>query len=217
MLQHRVTQCTTDMYTTILPCSLDAMTNAQRQFTLDFNCGYAHAALSELTTKTHGKQAVDRSKRAQDFKQLFADAEYTFPEAYFDGGKTGSPFDRDCNTILKIWSKKWHPPENRQKYECIFSVENWKALRHKGQHTLARCQACLIAHGDIQRTFPQGPHYEVALLCGDEAELRRFGRKQATVKTLTHVNTLFSQAFDASFTELLLRHGKQTLQRSQHH
>ena len=88
------------------------MTNTLLQFTLELNCGFARAAVHELTPKTYGKQMVDKSKRAQDFKQLFADAEYVFPEAYFEGGKTGSPFDRDSNTILKIWSKKWHPPEN---------------------------------------------------------------------------------------------------------
>ena len=189
------------------------MTNFPRQFTLEFNCGFARAAVRELTPKTHGKQTVDKSKRAQDFKQLFADADYVFPEAYFDGGKNGSPFDRNCNTILRIWNKKWHPPESRLQYESIFSVESWKALPHKGQHTLARCQACLVVHGDIQRTFPEGPHYEEALLSEDEGELRRIGRKQATMETLTKVNTLFSQAFDATFTELLLRHGKQNLQR----
>ena len=68
-------------------------------------------------------------------------------------------------------------------------------------------------HGDVQRTFLQGPHYKEALLSEDEGELRRIGRKQSTVKTLTNFNTLLSQAFDATFTELLLRHEKQNLQR----
>ena len=88
-------------------------------------------------------------------------------------------------------------------------MENWKVLPHKGQHTLVRCQACLIVHGDVHK----GPHYEEALLSGDESTLRRIGRKQATVKTLTAMNTLFSEAFVATFTELFLRHGKQNLPR----
>lgn len=129
-----------------------------RQFALDFNCGFACTAVRELIPKTHGKQTVDQLKRAQDFKQLFADVEeFGFPETYFDGSKNGSLFDRDCNTILKIWSKNWSPPENRLNYEHIFSVKNWMCLAHKGQHTFAKCQACFLVYGDVQKTFPRVP------------------------------------------------------------
>lgn len=188
--------------------------NCVRHITLEFNCGYARVAVRELTPKLHGKQSIDKHKRSLDFQQLFADCpEYGFPDCYFDENTTnGSLFDRDCDKLLKIWSKHWTPTISRQQYEKIFSIRNWKALPSKQNHTLAKCKSCQARHYDTQLTFPQGPHFTVAVLTINTAHLQDCGKKHGTVRVLSEVNAAFNEAFNTTFTDSLVQYGKEGIQ-----
>ena len=98
--------------------------NCVRHVTLDFNCGFARTAVRQLTLKRHGTKIFDKQKQAE-FKQLFsACPEYGFPDSYFDDDSNAhnSLFNRDCDEILKIWSKRRNPTESWQQYERVFSI-----------------------------------------------------------------------------------------------
>ena len=190
-------------------------TNCVRQTTLEFNCGYARVAVRELTPRCHGKQSVDKRKRALDFQELYAHCpNFGFPENYFDDNtKNGSLFNRDCDKLLKLWSKHWTPTTSKQQYEEIFSIKNWKALPSNHNHTLARCKSCQAMHYTVQLTFPQGPHFTEAVLTINTANLQDYEKKQGTVRVLSEVNAAFSQAFNTTFTDALVRYGKQGVQK----
>lgn len=165
-------------------------TNRARRITLDFNCGYARAAVRELTPKVRGNHTFntfDIVKRALEFQELFASCpNYGFPENYFDDNtRNGSLFNCDCDKILKIWSNKWTLTSSRQDYEEVFSINKWKELPSKENHTLARCKGCRAMHYTAQLTFPKGPHFSEAVLSINTANLRE---RQGTVKVLSEVN-----------------------------
>ena len=101
--------------------------NCVQYVTLDFNCGFARTAVRQLTPKIHGTKIFDKQKWAEEFKQLFsACPEYGFPDSYFDDDSNahGSLFNRDCDKILKIWSKRWNPTESRQHMNKCFLSKN---------------------------------------------------------------------------------------------
>ena len=190
--------------------------NCVRYVTLDFNCGFARTAVRQLTPKIHGTKIFDKQKRAEEFKQLFsACPEYGFPDSYFDDDSNahGSLFNRDCDKILKIWSKRWNPTESRQQYEQVFSIEKWKTLTNQQAHTLAKCKACQVLHYNDQLAFPQGPYFEKPLIIRSTEELQSLGTKHGTIKTLAEVNTAFSNIFNTTFTESVIQYGKQGIQK----
>lgn len=195
-------------------CTIMA-SNCVRHITLEFNCGYARTAVRELTPRTHGSQSIDKNKRSLEFQQLFADCpSYGLPESYFeDNTANGSLFNRDCDKLLKIWSKRWNPTSNRQEYEQHFCIKKWKANPHRQQHTLAKCKACQAMHYSVQCTFPQGPHFVESLLSIDTEKLQDCGKREGTVRALSEVNIAFAQVFETSFTESLIKYGKENIQK----
>ena len=102
--------------------------NFDRHVTLVFNCGFARTAVRELTPKSRWKNPSDIIKRSTEFQNLFSDLEqFGVQQSYFDPSNTKpSQFERDCNAILKIWSKKWHPSNSRQEYKTTFAIQKWK-------------------------------------------------------------------------------------------
>ena len=125
---------------------------------IKFNCGYARTAVRELTPKKTGKSGrkIDTNKRASDFKQLFCS--FSLPEEIFLADHKGdSQFDRYCNSILDMFSKKWNP-NIRADYEAFFSIDNWKRLptNNKKEHSLS-CNACSINQIRFQQAFPWKP------------------------------------------------------------
>ena len=136
-------------------------TSHKHSVSLQFNCGYARCAIRELTPRS---QKVDKQKRASDFQDLFKDCpHYGISQSYFkDNSGRPSLFNRHCDKIIRSWSKKWHPAEQRKKYESSFSISAWKTLSTVGQqkHTLACCQECCKKHEELQLGFPLKPNYK---------------------------------------------------------
>lgn len=66
---------------------------------------------------------------------------------------------------------------------------------------------------DIQKSFPQGPYFEENIVSLNIDELSKIGRKEGTVQVLKQVNTAFTEVFNSTLTESMLKYGKQNLQR----
>ena len=147
-----------------------------------------------------------------DFQVLFKDCpNYGIPPSYFDASSNrGSLFNRHCDKIIEGWRKKWHPSENRLKYETTFSMANWKALNtHEQQkHTLTRCQECCNEHQVLQQSFPLKPCYlDQPLVVVNAQKLERLGKKEGTRTTLAELNDSFSDTFQRNFVDSLVAHG----------
>ena len=131
------------------------------QWSLEINCGFARAAIRELTP-TGG--VVDTTKRAKEFRALFeATASYGLPSGFFDARKSNRPsiFDDRCGKMLTIFSKKWRPTEARPEYLATLSIQKWKVLSlgQKAKHTLSNCNACYQQFQSLQLAFPGKPCY----------------------------------------------------------
>ena len=152
-----------------------------------------------------------------DFKEIFEGCpNYGISPSYFDASSDrGSLFYRHCDKIIESWSKKWHPPENRLKYESTFSMANWKALSAQEQekHTLVRCHECCNKHQALQQSFPLKPCYsEEPLVAVNAQKLEKLGKKEATRTILAELNDLFSSKFERNFVDSLVAHGGERLQ-----
>ena len=81
-----------------------------RLVALDINCGFAGTAIQELTPRKRRPKVIDKTKRASEFKELFASCpKYGLNESYFEtDGQNGSLFDRDYEKITMYFSSKWH-------------------------------------------------------------------------------------------------------------
>ena len=149
-------------------------------FTLDFNCGFARTAVRELTPRGRWRDESYISKRKSEFKQLFSDCEhYGLQETYFESKPNLSDFDRDCEKVLKLWSNRWNPSENRKVYEETFATTRWKdlPLEEKHTHTLTKCKGCYKKFGAIQHLFPQGPYYDYNPIVSGHRSITVFGEK----------------------------------------
>ena len=186
--------------------------NCVRYTTIEVNCAFARVAIRELTPKIHGYQQINTQKRALEFRELFKDcSNYGIEDSYFEQDRNDSMFNRDCSRILGIFKKKWNPKEARVEYEETFSSARWKALSTDKQqlHTLSKCKACLKDHHKMQMAFPQSPYYEEEIVSINMQDLQALRQKQATRQVLAEINTTFTNAFDSSFTDLLVKHSKE--------
>lgn len=68
-------------------------------------------------------------------------------------------------------------------------------------------------HYSVQCTFPQGPHFVESLLSIDTEKLQDCGKREGTVRALSEVNIAFAQVFETSFTESLIKYGKENIQK----
>ena len=191
--------------------------NFDRHVTLIFNCGFARRAIWELTPKLRWKNPSNITKRSTEFKDLLCQHEqFGVPQSYFDSRNTkASQFERVCDSIWKIWSKKWHPNNSRQEYEITFATQKWKDLSEEQQqkHTLEKCKACERLH-DLQMAFPQGPHYEgEKIISISREEVGSVGKKLGAHKALCEINTAFSEVFNTSFTDSIARCGDADLRK----
>ena len=163
------------MYHLAISTSFHTLSHAQTEFdlpllsmlhitpvSLKVNCGYARTAIRELTpTKTglHGRY-VQSAKRSQEFRQLFDIPTYALQSSIFESDSShSSTFDKMCDTVLNMFSKKWHPSTARIEYTATFSTAKWKALsdESKSKHTLSNCEACYYEFQHLQETFPVKP------------------------------------------------------------
>ena len=115
------------------------------------NCGYARVAMKTLSDKVH------------EFQLIFQ-TPMKLSEDYFirkHGAKYPSPFEVHCRSIKMAFSKKWHPQSEKDKYDKLFSVQNWNRLSQtiKTAHKLSDCDECFRTHYTAQKSFPAKPVY----------------------------------------------------------
>ena len=116
-----------------------------------------HNAIRELASKFGKRQLT------AEFQDMFKDCpSYGLPPSNFDDTRQVSPFNHHSDKIIASWNKKWHPQENRQKYEEYILNCKLKSFICAGatEHTLACCQECCSNHQDLQLSFPLKPCYE---------------------------------------------------------
>ena len=72
--------------------------------------------------------------------------------------KGNSKFNKHCNSIFDMFSKKWNPIVKAE-YEATFSIDNWKRLpvNDKKEQSLSFCSACSTNHTQLQKAFPGKP------------------------------------------------------------
>ena len=105
-----------------------------------------------------------------------------------------SPFDKHCDKVLLVFSKRWNPPQAGLDFEKQFSIENWKALTTEKQweHFLSNRIACSRNHMKLQKTFPAGPVYEspsyIALSLPNVTEGSKRSEKQEVRAVLGKLN-----------------------------
>ena len=140
-------KCSDEVNHLAISTSFHSLSHAQTEFDLPLlsmlhitpvslrvNCGYARTAIRELTpTKTglHGRY-VQSAKRSQEFRQLFDIPTYALQSSIFESDSShSSTFDKMCDTVLNMFSKKWHSSTARIEYTATFPLPN-------GRHCLMR-------------------------------------------------------------------------------
>ena len=176
---------------------------------LQINCGYARTAIRELTSTSRAKHrgVVHKLQQATKFRQLFDLPTYELPSNLFDSCATKwSPFDKHCDTIVKLFLKKWHPTAKRVEY--TFSIEKWKALAEseKSKHTLSKCKAC--CQEDIQKAFPWKPVYTPPIpppiINQENIPLNTISNeKELGRKLLQEINSVWQNKFDHPITKVI--------------
>ena len=191
--------------------------NPVKYITLSVNCGYARAAMRELTPKRkHRGQVINKQQRQAQFQKLFqTNPNFGLPDNYFvSSATTECHFDRDCNKIIQIFACKWHPKESREEYEKEFCTNNWKRLpeQEMKKHTLANCKGCFQDNKCLQMKFPQAPYFNpVPLVTINNDKLKELGEGSSTRQALSDISQSFTEAFNTPFVNALVKHGKQGL------
>jgi len=172
---------------------------------LEVNCGYARAAIRELTTVQRGRNGRQshRQKRQDEFRELFDLPTFGLPTDYFEmKGHRPSRFDRRCEHQLDIFSRKWKTPAHRTEYIATFSIDAWKNLtaEEKAEHSLSNCKACFHNHSEIQATYPSMPLFKpqptaVSIHSGTE--------KTNAKQVLKEVNSQWENMYGHTFTDAL--------------
>ena len=82
-----------------------------------------------------------KENRRIKFEELFNC--FTYPPEEMQQNDSGIfPFDRHCDAIIGMFSKRWNPSaQAKDEYEAHFSTQNWKALTAEKQHghSLSNC------------------------------------------------------------------------------
>ena len=165
---------------------------------LQFNCGYARCAVKELTAQlaagTVGKAAreVNRDKRSEMFRTLFHQPSFGIPEDFFTVTtvKRQPKFDDRCKAVLDAFASKWKSQCKHQEYLMTFTTQRWRKLAaaEKARHTLEKCVACAIQHGQLQEAFP-GPTFKADLKSMyAKTSTSRKDEKAMTRQALQYVN-----------------------------
>ena len=103
-----------------------------------------------------------KENRRAEFQRLFNCLKFPADEMK-QNAKGSYPFDRHCEAIITMFSKRWNPSaQARISYEAQFSTQNWRALsiEIKQEHSLSSCIACSRNHLDLQQMFPGKPVFE---------------------------------------------------------
>ena len=177
---------------------------------LKINCGYARAAIRELTPKTKSQSVSDSDKatRSTTFQKFYSAFEIQ-PEFFVSDGSHNTTFDKNCESILNMFRKKWHPHTRRLDYETTFSVASWKSLAEekKREHTLSNCVSCSKEFPELQMAFPGKPTY-VAPTTSPVAlpELQECSKKverQEGRRILGELNQVWQERYDHTLTSAI--------------
>ena len=188
-----------------------------RYASLTVNCGFARAAIRELTPCNRKDLKLD--DRATKFHSLYKGYKFAIPDDYFtykSEKKSQSQFNRDSEKILKGFATKWHPHNARREYEQHFSIAKWHALSaaDKSSHTLSNCTACFTQFYEQQKQFPLKPIFQPSsVLTFDQDMVQQMPEKQLVQATLDQLDQVFQEGYHHSFTEAAIKHGKRQLER----
>ena len=79
----------------------------------------------------------------------------------------------------------------------------------KQEHTLQNCKGCYAKFGEAQQLFPQGPHIvHNPIVCLDIKQLQSLRKKQATCEALGEINAAFSERYNTTLTDSMVKHGQ---------
>ena len=174
------------------------------------NCGYARTAIRELTTasKASHRGVVHKGERSSQFQQLFNTPSYELPQTIFDTrGHNWCTFDKNCEAICKMFSKKWHPIERRVEYTTTFCMHKWRDLKddEKKKHTLSNCKACFLQHESLQKAFPGKPMYTPPppMITFPKTPNTKQQEKDLGRKVLQELNSIWEDQFDRPITNAI--------------
>ena len=176
------------------------------------NCGYARVAVYELSGVKRGKSRslVNRKERAEKFLKLFSSQTSIDKQDKFWDDSPSSKFNRQCDYVLEMFSKKWQPHSARAEYFQTFSISKWESLPilTKRCHTLSRCYECAKEHLTMQTSFPGVPHFVPENLVKLTLPSTGSAAKEVTVtrKVMAELNVSYETNFHHSFTESVLKY-----------
>ena len=174
---------------------------------LQINCGYARVAIHELSSVKRGtsRQELDKVKRCEGFRELFSMPLYHLTDDMFTSTNyRPTRFDNLCESILKHFTKKWHPTSARLEYKQIFSISNSKALRTetKEMHSLCNCNACYNFFPALQKAYPGKPTYEPKVI----VNIPPLAQEKAVARqVLAELNPIWESRYTHSFAESIPR------------
>ena len=133
------------------------------EISMKINCGYARTAIRELTLASRAKHGIiHKPNRSSEIRKLFDRPTHKIPSVFLNSHNTKwSPFDKLCEFVGEMFSKKWTSLSKRVGFTSTFSIEKWRAVPEckKSKHTLSKCDACFNKYKQPQRDFPGKPMY----------------------------------------------------------
>ena len=175
---------------------------------LQINCGFCRVSIKELSNNSKFKRTnIDIEARERKFREQFL---YQLAgESVADMFTTSSSdrtslFNRHCNVIVNMFSKKWKTTASRLQYLSTFSKSAWEKLSQlEKKHTISNCQQCHQKHLEIQKTFPGKPIFEDSF-CTAVSELISHATKKTKNQTVVSLlNVLFKRSLENLLLSLM--------------
>ena len=173
---------------------------------LFFNCGFARVSVQQSSSE-------NPTTSQNEFRSQFSDhPEYDLADEYFrNRGKNSSKFEYARQAIVKTFTKKWYPHEDKQLYITNFSKASWKALSttDKKKHTFSFCEECREKYGHLQRAFPTKPIFSQPNATCTTVTLAHpaigSDERRLTNDVLRDLNGTYDQSFGHTFVDALVK------------
>ncbi len=172
---------------------------------LQMNCGFCRVAIKELSNDhKFQRQKIDIETRENKFQQQFSSFSELDQSSIFNKTNTQRTclFNRHCNQVLSMFSKKWITTSARLDYLSSFSILAWEKLSEleKRKHSLSNCERCQQKYNLLQTKFPGKPVFENTL-CSAVSEIISSSTQKTKSKAVTSVLSPIDNAFKAKFGE----------------
>ena len=191
------------------------MAAAQLPISLHFNCGFCRVAIKELSNECKYRKNIDIKGREEKFREQFQSA-LNLEESLFEKPhKHISLFNRRCDQVLNVFTKRWNPASSRSNYLTLFSVSTWKKLsqQEKNKHSLSECERYRQKYFELQCSFPSKPLFKNDL-CSEVGAVishtTQKSKKLAVDLVLTPLNNAFQAKFGETFATAVAKHSSVT-------